>query len=164
MACVQDLTCLIFPFRWACFPIKIGRNAQWVHLFSMDFEDFLTIYLIFDGKSISQWEHYIPLIKGCDAIRPALNCFILIISVDTLCGFAPLHLFKLYTALSPFSVILFLVPSPLLHKTDTRGRHTHGNGVYIHIYGCLVRSVRIGMSSMSTDISAGARNVLVFLL
>ena len=57
----------------------------------MDFDDFLTIYLIFDGKSISQWEHHIPLIKGCDAIRPALNCFIsMIISVDTLCGFAPL--------------------------------------------------------------------------
>ena len=57
----------------------------------MDFDDFLTIYLIFDGKSISQWEHHIPSIKGCDAIRPALNCFIsMIIFVDTLCGFAPL--------------------------------------------------------------------------
>ena len=83
MAFDQDLTCLIFP-------IKIGRNAQWVHLFSMDFDDFLTIHLIFDGKSIFQWEHHIPSIKGCDAIRPALNCFIsMIISVDTLCGFAP---------------------------------------------------------------------------
>ena len=30
-------------------------------------------------------------IKGYDAIRPNLNCFIsMIISVDTLCGFAPL--------------------------------------------------------------------------
>ena len=29
-------------------------------------------------------------IKGYDAIRPNLNCFIsMIISVDTLCGFAP---------------------------------------------------------------------------
>ena len=29
--------------------------------------------------------------KGFDAIRPAYNCFIsMIISVDTLCGFAPL--------------------------------------------------------------------------
>ena len=35
-------TCLIFPFRWACF-----RNAQWEHLFSMDSDDFSTIYLIF---------------------------------------------------------------------------------------------------------------------
>ena len=43
----QDLTCLIFPFRWAGFPIKIGRNAQWEHLFSMYFDDFLTIYFIF---------------------------------------------------------------------------------------------------------------------
>ena len=47
MACDQVQTCLIFPLRWACFPFKIGRNAQWVHLFSMDFDDFLTIYLIF---------------------------------------------------------------------------------------------------------------------
>ena len=90
MAFDQDLTCSIFPVRWACQK-KIGRNAQWVHLFSMDFDDFLTIYLIFNGKSISQWEHHIPSIEGCDAIRPALNCFIsMIISVDTLCGFTPL--------------------------------------------------------------------------
>ena len=47
MACDQVLTCLIFPFRWACFPIKTGRNAQWVHLFSMDFDEFSIIYLIF---------------------------------------------------------------------------------------------------------------------
>ena len=33
MAYDQVLTCLIFPFLW-------------VHLFSMDFDDFLTIYLI----------------------------------------------------------------------------------------------------------------------
>ena len=24
MACYQVQTCLIFPLRWACFPIKIG--------------------------------------------------------------------------------------------------------------------------------------------
>ena len=47
MAYDKVLTCLIFPLRWACFPIKIGRNAQLVHLFSMDFDDFLTIYLFF---------------------------------------------------------------------------------------------------------------------
>ena len=47
MAFDQDLAYLIVPFRWACFPIKIGRNAEWAHLFSMDFDDFLTIYLIF---------------------------------------------------------------------------------------------------------------------
>ena len=46
MAFDQDLTRLIFPFRWSCFPIKIGRNAQWEHLFSMDFNYFPTIYLI----------------------------------------------------------------------------------------------------------------------
>ena len=43
MAYDQVQTCLIFPFRWACFPIKLGRHAQWVHLFLMDFDDFLTI-------------------------------------------------------------------------------------------------------------------------
>ena len=47
MACDQVQTCLIFPLPWACFPIKIGQNAQWVHLFLMNFDDFLTIYLIF---------------------------------------------------------------------------------------------------------------------
>ena len=47
MSFAQDVTCLIFPFRWAGFPIKIGRNAQWEHLFSMDFDDFSSIYLIF---------------------------------------------------------------------------------------------------------------------
>ena len=47
MACDQVQTCLIFPLRWAGFPIKIGRNAQWEHLFSMYFDDFLTIYFIF---------------------------------------------------------------------------------------------------------------------
>ena len=35
MACDKVQTCLIFPLRWAGFPIKIGRNAQWEHLFSM---------------------------------------------------------------------------------------------------------------------------------
>ena len=47
MACDQIQTCLIFPLRLACFPIKIGRNAQWVHLFSMGFDKISIIYLIF---------------------------------------------------------------------------------------------------------------------
>ena len=47
MACDQVQTCLIFSLRWTCFPIKIGRNAQWEHLFSMCFDNFLTIYFIF---------------------------------------------------------------------------------------------------------------------
>ena len=47
MAGDQVQTCLIFLLRCACFPIKIGRNAQWVHLFSMDFDEFSIIYLIF---------------------------------------------------------------------------------------------------------------------
>ena len=50
MAFDQVQTCLIFPFRWVHFPIKIGRNAQWVHLFSMDFDEFSIIYLIFQSK------------------------------------------------------------------------------------------------------------------
>ena len=36
----QIQICLIYSLRWACFPIKIGRNAQWEPLFSMDFDDF----------------------------------------------------------------------------------------------------------------------------
>ena len=52
----QDLTCLIFPFGWACFPIKIGRNAQWVHLFSMDFDGFfLPFTLFFSLKVHFRW-------------------------------------------------------------------------------------------------------------
>ena len=50
MACDQVQTGLIFPFRWAGFPNKIGRNAQWEHLFSMYFDDLSTIYLIFSLK------------------------------------------------------------------------------------------------------------------
>ena len=30
---------------------KTSRNEQWVHLFSMAFDDFLTFYLIFWSKS-----------------------------------------------------------------------------------------------------------------
>ena len=47
VACDQVQTCLIVPLRWACFPIKIGRNARWDNLFSIDFDDFLTNCLIF---------------------------------------------------------------------------------------------------------------------
>ena len=51
VACDQVQTCLIFPLRWAGFPVKIGRNAQWEHLFSMYFYDFLPISVIFWSKS-----------------------------------------------------------------------------------------------------------------
>ena len=57
MACDQLLTCLIFPLRWASLPIKIGRNAQWEHLFSMVFDDFSTIYLIFSLKRTFLYEN-----------------------------------------------------------------------------------------------------------
>ena len=50
MAFDQDLTCFIFSLRWARFPIKNSCNTQWAHLFSMDFDDFSTIYL-------KGWEH-----------------------------------------------------------------------------------------------------------
>ena len=85
-ACNQVQTCLIFPLRWACFPVKIGRNAQKVHLFSMDFDDSYPIYLIFQSKSPFSIVHpsfngnttYLRLlsIKGCDAIRPVLHFFV----------------------------------------------------------------------------------------
>ena len=50
MACDQVLTFLIFPFRWACFPIKTNRKAQWVHLFSIDFNDSRRFLLYFSLK------------------------------------------------------------------------------------------------------------------
>ena len=91
MAFDQVQTCLIFPFRWAHFPIEIGRNAQWVHLFSMDFDEFSIIYLISSLKAILQWVQLILSIEASDAIRPGYDCFIsMIISVETLCGFGPL--------------------------------------------------------------------------
>ena len=46
------------------------------------------VKVFFSGNSI-----YLQLLamKGFDAIRPEYNCFIsMIISIDTLCGFAPL--------------------------------------------------------------------------
>ena len=43
MAWDQVQTCLIFPLRWAGFPIKIGRNALWEYLFSLYFDGFLII-------------------------------------------------------------------------------------------------------------------------
>ena len=55
---------------------------------------FFTIYLIFDGKSISQWEHHnytFDKVMWCHST--SIECFIsMIISVDTLYGFAPLRL------------------------------------------------------------------------
>ena len=41
----QVQTCLIFPFRWAYFPIKNSRKAQWVHPFSMNFNGFRSVCL-----------------------------------------------------------------------------------------------------------------------
>ena len=43
----QVQTWLIFPLQWACFPINIGRNAQWEHLFSLYFDDFFDNLLYF---------------------------------------------------------------------------------------------------------------------
>ena len=83
-------TCLIFPFPCAHFPIKSSRKAQWVHPFSMNFNDFRSVCLYFSLKVHFRWEHHILSMKECHAIRPEYNGFIsMIISVDTLCGFAP---------------------------------------------------------------------------
>ena len=88
MAFDQVQTCLIFPFRWAHFPINNSRKVQWVHPFSMDFNGFRSVCLYFSLKVHFRWEHHILSMKGCHAIRP--DCFIsMIISVDTLCGFTP---------------------------------------------------------------------------
>ena len=50
MAFDQVQTCLIFPFRWAHFPIKNSRKAQWVHPFSMNFNGFRSVCLYFSLK------------------------------------------------------------------------------------------------------------------
>ena len=91
MACNQVQTCLIVPVRWAGFPTKIGRNAQWEHLFSTYFDDFLPISLIFWSQSPFSMKSgntiYLRLLamKGFYAIRPECNYFISIIfSFDTL--------------------------------------------------------------------------------
>ena len=55
IACDQVQTCLIFPLRWACFPIKIGRYAQWVHLFSMNLRSFT---LFSSLKVHFRWKNY----------------------------------------------------------------------------------------------------------
>ena len=90
MAFDQVQTCLIFPFRWAHFPIKNSRKAQWVHPVSMNFNGFRSVCIYFSFKVHFRWEHHILSMKGCHAIRPVYICFIsMIISVDTLCGFAP---------------------------------------------------------------------------
>ena len=51
MAFDQVQTCLIFPFRWAHFPIKNSHKAQWEHLFSMYFDDLSIICLSFQSKA-----------------------------------------------------------------------------------------------------------------
>ena len=50
MVCNQVLTCLIFLLRWACFPIKPSRIAQWEHLFLMDFDDSRPFLIMFLSK------------------------------------------------------------------------------------------------------------------
>ena len=58
---------------------------------------------IFDDKMISQLEHHILSIKGYDAIRPKLNCFIsMVISVAKLSGFPP-SVIKYYKKHVPFN-------------------------------------------------------------
>ena len=47
MAFDQDLTCLIFPLRWAHLPINNSGKAQWVHLFLMNCNGFRSFRLYF---------------------------------------------------------------------------------------------------------------------
>ena len=60
MAWDQVQTCLIFPLRWAGFPIKIGRNAQWYTYFrwiSMNFRSFtlFSSLKVLYNKQIRRW-------------------------------------------------------------------------------------------------------------
>ena len=64
----QVQTCLIFPFGWAHFPIKNNLKAQWVHPFSMNFNDFQSVCLYFSLKVHFRWEHHILSMKECHAI------------------------------------------------------------------------------------------------
>ena len=76
-------------FAMGRFSYQTSRITSLEHLFLMDFDDFLTIYLILWSKStfsmvkvsLSGNTLYLRLlsIKGCDAIRPELTCFILMI-------------------------------------------------------------------------------------
>ena len=59
MAFNQVQTCLIFPFRWAHFPIKNSRKAQWVHPLSMNFNGFRAVCLYFSLKFHFRWEYHI---------------------------------------------------------------------------------------------------------
>ena len=61
MACDQVQTCLIFPLRWASFPIKISRNAQWEHLFRCISMIFRPFTLFFSLKVHFLWENRISL-------------------------------------------------------------------------------------------------------
>ena len=56
MACDQVQTCLIFPLRWACFPIQIGRNAQWEHnlLYFLYINVNMTCFIL-------KWQNYIKI-------------------------------------------------------------------------------------------------------
>ena len=47
MAFDQVQACLMFPFRWAHFPIKNSLKGQCVHSFSMNFNGFRSVYLYF---------------------------------------------------------------------------------------------------------------------
>ena len=93
----QVQTCLIFPLRWASFPIKISHNTLMGTLILdvLYFDDF-TLFLSL--KVHFRWENclsvgntiYLRLlaVEGFDAIRPGYNCFIsMTISVEWRCGF-----------------------------------------------------------------------------
>ena len=64
----QPSSCAIFA---AIFYVKkrlkllamASRIAQWVHLFSMNYDDFSTILGYFNGKTISLWVHHIDVIN-----------------------------------------------------------------------------------------------------
>ena len=93
ITCYQVLTCLIFSFPWASFPIKFIAMPS-----GMYFHDFSTIYLISLSKtafsmeklSLSGYTIYLRLLamKGFNALRSGYNCFISMpISIEWHFGF-----------------------------------------------------------------------------
>ena len=54
MAFNQSQTYLIFPFRWAHFPINNRHKLQWVHPFSINFNGFRPVCLYFSPFAMKE--------------------------------------------------------------------------------------------------------------
>ena len=125
MAFDQYLTCQIFPLRWACFPIKTSRIAQWIYLFSMilmislPFTPFFSLNSILNGKIITQWVHHIPAIN-CDEGIECYSTRIELFYFDAnFISFRPIsfHFISFHLiSFQGFSVIYYLIAISKSHR------------------------------------------------